>query len=57
MLLLLLLLALLLLLLLRHVVPYRTTGRGTYDSVMTGDVPGYAANNGAFETTFRLRTL
>ena len=56
-LLLLLLLALLLLLLLRHVVPYRTTGRGTYDSVMTGDVPGYAANNGAFETTLRLRTL
>ena len=52
-----LLLLALLLLLLRHVVPYRATGRGTYDSVMSGDMPGYAAHNGAFETTLRLRTL
>ena len=57
MLLLLLLLLTLLLLLLRHVMPYRTTGRGTYDGVMSGDMPGYATNNGALETTLRLRPL
>ena len=56
-LLLLLLLLPLLLFFLRHVMPYRTTGGGAYDGVMTGDMPGYAANNGAFETTLRLRTL
>ena len=56
-LLLLLLLLPLLLFFLRHVMPYRTTGRGTYDCVVTGDMPGYAANNGAFETTLRLRPL
>jgi hypothetical protein len=53
----LLLLLPLLLLFLRHVMPYRTTGGRAYDSVMSGDMPGYAANNGAFETTLRLRPL
>lgn len=56
-LLLLLLLLTLLLLLLRHVMPYRAAGRSAYDSVMSGDMPGYATNNGAFETTLRLRPL
>ena len=55
--LLLLLLLTLLLLLLRHVMPYRTTGGGTYDSVMSGDMPRYAANDGAFDTTLRLGPL
>ena len=58
---LLLLLALQLLLflffLLGHVVADGAAGGGAYDGMVAGDVPGYAANDGALDATLRHRAL